>query len=105
MKNIECLIFGSTGKLSRTIINSFQNNDFFIHGIGHHLGLQTHDDCGPDAPLVKGSVITIEPGIYLPDEAIGVRIEDDILVTAKGRKNLSVAIPKTVAEIQKAMRG
>jgi Xaa-Pro aminopeptidase len=55
------------------------------------------------APLKKGAIITIEPGIYLPDEAIGIRIEDDILVTASGRKNLSKAIPKTVAEIEKAM--
>jgi Xaa-Pro aminopeptidase len=54
--------------------------------------------------LKKGAVVTIEPGIYLPDEAIGIRIEDDIVVTANGRKNLSKAIPKTIAEIEKAMR-
>lgn len=96
--------FAELDAIARAIIAKAGFGDFFIHGIGHHLGLETHDDCGPDAPLVKGSVITIEPGIYLPDEAIGVRIEDDILVTAKGSKNLSVAIPKTVAEIQKAMR-
>lgn len=97
--------FAELDAIARAIIVKAGFGDFFIHGIGHHLGLETHDDCGPDAPLVKGSVITIEPGIYLPDEAIGVRIEDDILVTAKGRKNLSKAIPKGVAEIQKAMRG
>ena len=97
--------FAELDAIARAIIAKEGFGDYFIHGIGHHLGLETHDDCGPDAPLVKGSVITIEPGIYLPDEAIGVRIEDDILVTAKGRKNLSASIPKTVAEIQKAMRG
>jgi Xaa-Pro aminopeptidase len=97
--------FAELDAIARAIIIKAGFGDFFIHGIGHHLGLETHDDCGPDAPLVKGSVITIEPGIYLPDEAIGIRIEDDILVTAKGRKNLSAAIPKTVAAIQKAMRG
>jgi Xaa-Pro aminopeptidase len=96
--------FAELDAIARAVIVKAGFGDFFIHGIGHHLGLETHDDCGPDAPLVKGSVITIEPGIYLPDEAIGVRIEDDILVTTKGSKNLSVAIPKTVAEIQKAMR-
>ncbi len=96
--------FAKLDAIARAIIVKAGFGDYFIHGIGHHLGLETHDDCGPDAPLVKGSVITIEPGIYLPDEAIGVRIEDDILVTAKGRKNLSAAIPKTVTEIQKAMR-
>ena len=49
-------------------------------------------------------MITIEPGIYLPEESIGIRIEDDILVSAKGHKNLSKAIPKTVAEIEEAMQ-
>lgn len=97
--------FAEIDATARAIIANAGYGDFFIHGIGHHLGLETHDDCGPDSPLVKGSVITIEPGIYIPDEALGIRIEDDILVTAKGRKNLSQAIPKTVTEIQKAMRG
>ncbi|MEE2912606.1 MAG: Xaa-Pro peptidase family protein [Planctomycetota bacterium] len=97
------ITFAELDAIARSIIVKAGFGDFFIHGIGHHLGLETHDDCGPDGPLVKGSVITIEPGIYLPDEAIGIRIEDDILVTAKGRKNLSVAIPKTIEEIQQAM--
>ncbi|HIN83708.1 MAG TPA: aminopeptidase P family protein [Phycisphaerales bacterium] len=90
--------------IARRIITKAGFGDYFIHSIGHHLGLETHDNCGPMAPLKKGAIITIEPGIYLPDEAIGIRIEDDILVTASGRKNLSKAIPKTVAEIEKAMR-
>ena len=90
--------------VARKIITKAGFGDYFIHSIGHHLGLETHDNCGPIAPLKSGAVITIEPGIYLPDEAIGIRIEDDILVTASGRKNLSKAIPKTVAEIEKAMR-
>ena len=98
------ITFADLDAIARAIIVKAGYGDFFIHGIGHHLGLETHDDCGPDAPLVKGSVITIEPGIYLPDEAIGVRIEDDVLVTEKGRKVLSKAIPKTVADIEKAMR-
>ncbi|MDP7004608.1 MAG: Xaa-Pro peptidase family protein [Phycisphaerales bacterium] len=95
--------FSELDAIARKIITKAGYGDYFIHSIGHHLGLETHDDCGPVSPLKKGSVITIEPGIYLPDEAIGVRIEDDILVTAKGRKNLSKSIPKTVSEIEKAM--
>jgi len=90
--------------VARSIIVKEGYGDNFIHGIGHHLGVETHDNCGPIAPLKKGAVVTIEPGIYLPDEAIGIRIEDDIVVTANGRKNLSKAIPKTIAEIEKAMR-
>ena len=76
--------------------------DTFIHGIGHHLGLEVHD-ITPDGPLKDGAVITIEPGIYLPDENFGVRIEDDILVTKDGPVNLTKGIPKTVAAIEKAM--
>jgi Xaa-Pro aminopeptidase len=59
-----------------------------------------------DIPMEDGNVFTCEPGIYIPAEGIGVRIEDDILVTKKaGGVNLTSAIPKTVAEIERAMRG
>ena len=91
--------------VARKIITKAGFGDYFIHSIGHHLGLETHDTCGPIGPLKKGAVITIEPGIYLPEEAIGVRIEDDIAVTEKGYKNLSRAIPKSVSAIEEAMRG
>lgn len=73
--------------------------DYYIHGIGHHLGLEVHD-ANPDLPLQTGMVVTIEPGLYIPSERIGVRIEDDILVTPKGSTNLSAAIPKGVKEIE-----
>jgi len=96
---------GELDSIARAIIVKAGFGDFFIHGIGHHLGLETHDNCGPMAPLKKGAVVTIEPGIYLPDEALGIRIEDDIAVTANGHKNLSKSIPKTVQAIEKAMRG
>jgi len=94
---------GELDSIARAIIVKAGYGDYFIHSIGHHLGLETHDTCGPMSPLKKGAVITIEPGIYLPDEALGVRIEDDIVVTASGHRNLSKVIPKTVAAIQKAM--
>ncbi len=89
--------------IARQIITKAGYGDYFIHSIGHHLGLETHDSCGPPGPLKKGAVITIEPGIYLPDEAIGIRIEDDIAVTASGYQNLSAAIPKSISAIEKAM--
>ena len=91
--------------IARAIIVNAGYGDYFIHSIGHHLGLEIHDTCGSDSPLKTGAVVTIEPGIYIPEEAIGVRIEDDILVTAKGRKNLSIDIPKSVNDIEKVMRG
>jgi Xaa-Pro aminopeptidase len=86
--------------IARAIIVKAGYGDYFIHSIGHHLGLQTHDCCGPALPLKEGAVITIEPGIYLPDEAMGIRIEDDIVVKKGGYENLSKANPKTVLEIE-----
>jgi len=76
--------------------------DHYPHGIGHHLGLEVHD-IDPDEPLRAGAVVTIEPGLYFKDTGTGIRIEDDILITKDGRKNLSSMIPKTVEEIEGAM--
>jgi Xaa-Pro aminopeptidase len=62
-------------------------------------------DAGPGgAPLAPGMVFTDEPGLYFPDEALGFRIEDDVLVTATGHEVLSAGAPKTVAEIERLMR-
>jgi Xaa-Pro aminopeptidase len=76
--------------------------DRFIHGIGHQLGMEVHD-VTPDGPLREGMIITIEPGLYFPGKAMGIRIEDDVLVTRGGGKNLSSAIPKTVREVEGAL--
>jgi Xaa-Pro aminopeptidase len=73
---------------------------YFTHGLSHHVGLDVHDpDTGPE--LKAGMVVTIEPGIYIPEEKIGVRIEDTILITEDGCKNLSAALPRDPAEIEK----
>jgi Xaa-Pro aminopeptidase len=74
---------------------------YFTHGLGHHVGLDVHDPSDGNAPLKAGMVITIEPGIYIPEENIGVRIEDTLLVTETGSRNLSGALPREVAEIEK----
>jgi Xaa-Pro aminopeptidase len=73
----------------------------FIHGIGHHLGLETHDVGDIHRPLDPGCVVTIEPGTYLPDEALGVRIEDDVLVTKDGPVVLSEAIPRAAEAVER----
>jgi Xaa-Pro aminopeptidase len=74
---------------------------YFIHGLGHSVGLDVHDPMPQNAPLKAGMVITIEPGVYIPEESIGVRIEDTILVTENGPKILSGALPREVDEIEK----
>ncbi len=78
---------------------------YFTHGLGHHVGLDVHDAYDPSAPLEAGMVITIEPGIYIPEENLGVRIEDMVLVTERGAKVLSAALPREPGEIEKLLGG
>ena len=76
---------------------------YYYHSIGHYLGLDTHDVGGRGGVLQPGMVITVEPGLYIAEEQIGIRIEDDILVTETGYDNLSKDILKTVEEIETFM--
>jgi len=85
------------------VMDRAHHRDDFWHGLGHFVGLDVHDVGDYAKPLPAGAVVTIEPGIYLPDREIGVRIEDDFLVTANGSENMSRAIPRTVAEIEAVM--
>lgn len=66
---------------------------YFPHATSHFLGLNVHDVGDYQKPLKSGTVITVEPGIYIPEEGIGVRIEDDILITENGAKVLSASLP------------
>ncbi len=65
---------------------------YFPHSIGHGLGIDTHDSLGRPRYFSPGMVLTVEPGIYIPEEGIGVRIEDDILITATGHENLTAEL-------------
>ncbi len=79
---------------------------FIKHGVSHHLGLDAHDAIDSrDLPLAPGNVITVEPGLYLSDEGLGIRIEDDVLVTEGGCEVLSQDIPKQIADIEALMKG
>jgi Xaa-Pro aminopeptidase len=80
------------------------DREFFNHGLGHPIGMDVHD-VGYTRPLEVGAVFTIEPGIYIQAENLGVRIEDDVLVTAKGGEWLSAGAPRTTDAIERVMRG
>ena len=76
---------------------------YYFHGLSHHLGARVggRTELGT---LEPGMVFTIEPGIYIREEKIGVRIEDDVLVTKTGHEVLTRHVPKTIAEIEKLMK-
>lgn len=79
--------------------NGDRLGQYFIHGLGHFLGLDAHDPGGDKVALEPGMVITNEPGLYLADEALGIRLEDDHLVTADGNENLSAGLPIRADEV------
>lgn len=74
----------------------------FFHGTSHYLGLEAHDAGSTEKPLEPGVVITVEPGIYLADEALGVRIEDDVLITADGCEVMT-DFPREIKDIEKLL--
>ena len=74
-----------------------------MHGTSHHLGLDTHDSGYFDRPMEAGMVFTCEPGIYIPEEGVGIRIEDDLVITNGEPINLMKNIPKETEEIEDLM--
>ena len=103
-----------------TVIEKELYKPYYPHGIGHYMGLDVHDPIaykdaqGIEYPLQVGEILTIEPGLYLPMgdkkvpktyQGIGIRIEDDVLVTATGHEILSATIPKEILDIERACEG
>jgi Xaa-Pro aminopeptidase len=83
---------------------SYTLDHFFIHGLGHYLGMDVHDTGDYTRPLQPGQVFTIEPGIYIPTERLGVRIEDDYVITPEQTvRKMSEKIPSTIEEIERLM--
>jgi len=76
---------------------------YYFHGVSHYLGLDTHDVGSRDMELKPGMVLTNEPGLYIEEENMGIRIEDDLLITEDGCENMSKQIIKTVEEIEEFM--
>lgn len=77
---------------------------YLMHGIAHHIGLDVHDPGSKYAPLKAGMILTCEPGLYIRDEGIGIRLENDILITDNGPVDLMAHIPVEADEIEKLMR-
>jgi Xaa-Pro aminopeptidase len=88
---------------ARAVITQAGYGRFFPHGTSHWLGLDVHDVGAYDRPLEPGMVLTVEPGIYLPDEALGVRIEDDVVITKDGCRLLSGGAPRDPGAIEALM--
>jgi len=95
--------FEDLDAIARKVITDAGYGDYFIHGLGHFVGLDVHDAGAYHEPLEPGMVITLEPGIYLPEKGIGVRIEDDVLITGAGAKFLTDGLPRDPDEIEKWM--
>lgn len=77
---------------------------YYFHNVSHHLGLDTHDASNREKPLEEGNVITVEPGLYIPELGIGVRIEDDVLIHKDHAECLSIEIPKEIEDIERLLR-
>lgn len=96
------------GLIDKTDIKN-QNPDwpaykkYFMHGTSHHLGLDVHDVASVYTKFKPGMVFTVEPGIYVPAERIGIRLEDNIVITESGQKNLMANIPIEAEEIEEIM--
>ena len=90
---------------ARKVIGDAGYGRHFAHFTSHWMGLDVHDVGSTYATLQPGMVLTVEPGVYLPDEQLGVRIEDDLLVTETGYRVLSDGVPRTVPEIEALMKG
>lgn len=94
-------ILGSELRRIGLIQDDAEIGKYYYHGVSHHLGLDTHDACDNSAKLQPGMVITVEPGLYIAEEGIGIRIEDDVLVTESGCEVLSAQIPKIAEDVER----
>lgn len=97
--------FEDLQRKAEEIIRAAGYRDYFIHALGHFVGLDVHDTGLYRKPLRAGMVITVEPGVYIPEKALGVRIEDEVLVTGKGRRVLTDALPRDPDAIEAMMAG
>ncbi|WP_316808575.1 aminopeptidase P family protein [Pedobacter agri] len=96
------------GLLSTTDVKNQNKNypaykKYFMHGTSHHLGIDVHDFAGRYTPFAVGTILTVEPGIYIPEEGLGIRLENNILITSNGNIDLMADIPVEAEEIENIM--
>lgn len=96
--------FAELDRTARKVIADAGYGQYFIHGTSHFLGLDVHDAGDGSALLRPGMIFTVEPGIYIPEKEIGVRIEDDVLVTGSGAEILSRCLPRTADAVEMQIR-
>jgi Xaa-Pro aminopeptidase len=102
-------VFVKLGLISKADVKNEDKDNkayrkYLYHGISHHLGLDVHDLGPKQTPLKEGMLLTIEPGIYIEQEQMGIRIENNIWLTKNGNKDLMKNIPVTVEEIEGLMK-
>jgi Xaa-Pro aminopeptidase len=98
-------VYEDVQEKAREVIRAAGHIDDFWHGLGHFVGLEVHDAGIYAAPLPAGAVVTVEPGIYLPERGFGIRIEDDYLVTPRGYEHLSAGLPRKAEDVEALCRG
>lgn len=103
VENVALEVLTEECKKIGLIKNESEIRNYYPHAVSHSLGLETHDRMNYKDPLKPGAVLTVEPGLYLPAEDIGIRIEDDVVVTKDGCEVLSKGVVKTVDDIEKLM--
>ena len=108
------VLYGGKGSVQQIVVDYIRNSPgrdkegrtlerYYPHGVSHHIGLDVHDPGDRARPLEPGMVISAEPGIYISEENLGVRIEDDVLVTQDGYRIMTGRLPRSADEIEKIM--
>ncbi|MDD2533881.1 MAG: aminopeptidase P N-terminal domain-containing protein [Eubacteriales bacterium] len=102
--NDACQATAREGLLAQGLLQTDQPvKEYFWHGVSHHMGLDVHDVSNKESLLKPGMVLTVEPGIYIPEWGFGMRLEDDVVVTDEGCRLLSAGIPREADEIEALM--
>lgn len=94
--------FADLNAAAKEVLERYGYAEYLPHSVSHYVGMSVHD-VGNPGPFEPGVVITVEPGVYMPDKDLGVRIEDTILVTRDGYENLTGGVPREITEIEKLM--